>query len=587
MSPALRPATALALLLLTAPAAAQEAPPAAPQPAAPQPAAPQPAAPEGLFFDRIAVDVVNVEVYVTDKSGEPVTGLGRDDFLVTEDGRPVEVVNFHHVSKGRVAPEAGALESATAETPAAERDLLDVPRLGEAPMPESQRLHLVVYVDNFHIHPLNRNRVFGRLRAFIQRVVKPGDEVMIASWDRSLHIRHPFTGDPDLVNDALYELEKLSGSAVEREAERSAALKAIYEAQSLRRAESRAREFSDAGFHELGLALDGLEEMVDSLAGLPGRKMLLHVSDGLPMVPGQDLYQAIQQRFADISALGQAISWDKSRQFNRLISLANSNRTSFYTIDAGGLRVQSGMGAENASVNSAHVVSGTIDGVRRRNLQAPLVQMARQTGGQSIMNTNNVTAGLERFASDFGNYYSLGYRAPSTDRGRHHKIEVRLKAKTPGRRLRHREGYRDKSIETRLSDGVASYLVHGYQTNPLGVEIDLGEQTPGEDDRVNVAIRVRVPMEKLVLLPQGDFHVGRLRLYFGAVDEKGRDAELQELPFELRIPASAIEVARQDEVARVINATMRKGRQKLVIAVRDEISEEKSIVGRYVLVGSS
>ncbi len=586
---AARIANILILLLTAAPAATQEPPPAEAQPAQPESDAPElaaPSAPEGLFFDRIAVDVVNVEVYVTGKDGEPVTDLGRDDFIITEDRRPVEVVNFHHVTGGRVAS-ATETEPARAESPEAERDLLDVPRMTEPEVPESQKLHLVVYVDNYHIHPLNRNRVFGRLRAFLQKVVRVGDEVMVASWDRSLHIRHPFTSDPDLVNNILYDLEKFSGSAVERESERSAALQAIYEAQSLRQAESRAREFSDAGFHELGLALDGLEEMVESLAGLPGRKMLLHVSDGLPMVPGQDLYQAIQQRFADISALGQAISWDKSRQFNRLISRANSNRTSFYTIDAGGLRVQSGMGAENAAVNSAHVVSGTIDGVRRRNLQAPLVQMARQTGGQSIMNTNDVTAGLERFARDFGNYYSLGYRAPATDRGRYHKIEVRLKDKDKSLRLRHRDGYRDKTIENRLSDGVTSYLVHGYQTNPLGVEIDIGEQSPGEDDYVNVAIRIRVPMERLVLLPQGDFHVGRLRLYFGAIDEKGRDADLQELPFELRIPASAIEVARQDEVARVINATMRKGRQKLVIAVRDEVSEEKSIVGRYVLVSGS
>ncbi len=566
-----RIAIALALLLAAVPGAAQETSPET----------------DGLFFERIAVDVVNVEVYVTDKHGEPVTDLTRDDFEITEDGRPVEVVNFFHVSGGRATTEPPAAMPVPSP---AERDAVVVPgRLEPSTraVPESQRLHLIVFIDNFHIHPLNRNRVFVRLRAFLRKVVKPGDEVMVASYDRSLHIRHPFTGDPDLVTDNLRELEKLTGSAVARESERAAALKAIYEAKTLREAESRAREFSDAGFHELKLAVAALSEMVDSLAGLPGRKMLLHVSDGLPMVPGQDLYQAIQQRFADMSALGQAISWDMSRQFNRLISRANSNRTSFYTIDAGGLRVQSGMGAENPTVNSPYVVSGTIDGVRRRNLQATLVQMAGQTGGQSIINTNDVSAGLERFARDFDNYYSLGYRAPAADRGRYHKIEVRLRTKTAGRRLRHRDGYRDKSIETRMSDGVAAYLVHGYQTNPLGVSIDVGQQSPGEDDLINVAIRIRVPMAKLVLLPRADVHVGRLRLYFGAVDKKGRDAELQELPFELRIPTSSLEVARQDEVVRVINATMRPGDQKLVVAVRDEISEEKSIVGRYLRVGSS
>ena len=409
---------------------------------------------------------------------------------------------------------------------------------------------------------------------------------MLASYDRSLHIRHPFTGDPALVNRMLIELEEYSGAAVQRESERAAAIQAIYESESLHKALFRAKDFADAGYHELNAALDALAELVDSLAGLPGRKMLLHVSDGLPMVPGQDLYQAIQQRFADLSAMGEAFSRDMSRRYMQIVAGANSNRTSFYTIDASGLTVTSGMGAENRAVNSPYVVSTAVDGTRRRNLQGSLLLLAERTGGQSVMNTNDVSRGLERFARDFGNYYSLGYRAPASDRGRYHKIEVRLKEKARGLQLRHRDGYRDKSAEVRMSDAVTSFLVHGYQTNPHGVVIELGPQSPEEDGFVNVAIRVRVPMEKLVLLPRGDVYVGRLRLYFGAADEEGRDAELQELPFELRIPASSVEAAKRDEVVRVINATMRPGTQRLVIAVRDEISEERSVVGRYVRVGS-
>lgn len=579
----LLPATVLALLAampwLATPATAQEAPRSPPSGVTPPPEA------EETFFERVAVDVVNVEVYVTDKSGQPVKELGRDDFEVLEDGRSVEVENFFHVSEGRAATPTEPPETAP-EAQDERQPSLTAPRFAAVPVPDSQRLHLVVYVDNFHIHPLNRNRVFSRLRGFLLNTVKDGDEVMVASYDRSLHIRHPFTSDAGLVNGALLALEEVSGSGKERELERAAAVQAIYEAQTLREAQSRAKEFSDAGQFELDGALDGLAELLDSLAGLPGRKMLLHVSDGLPMIPGQDLYQAIQQRFADRAALGEAASRDMSRHFMRIINRANSNRISFYTIDAGGLRVQSGMGAENRAVSSPYVVSSAVDGTKRSNLQSTLKLMASRTGGQSILNTNDVSKGLERIARDFDNYYSLGYRAPATDRGRYHKIEVRLKEKRPGWRLRHRQGYRDKTIENRMSDGVQAYLVHGYQRNPLGVSIDLGEQTPDDDGLMNVAIRVRVPMAKLVLLPQGDFYVARLRLYFGAVDEKGRDAELQELPFELRIPEESVEVAKQDEVSRIINATMRKGKQKLVIAVRDEISEERSVVGRFVRVGS-
>ena len=48
-----------------------------------------------LFTDSVRVEVVNVDVFVTDKQGKPVKGLGRDDFEVLVDGEPVEVSNFH------------------------------------------------------------------------------------------------------------------------------------------------------------------------------------------------------------------------------------------------------------------------------------------------------------------------------------------------------------------------------------------------------------------------------------------------------------------------------------------------------------
>lgn len=534
------------------------------------------------FYEQVSVDVVNVEVYVTDKEGNPVTDLTRDDFEVSEDGKPVELMNFYRVAGGRASMETdlpAPLEQ-QAEVP-------EDPRTAAAEaVPESQRLHLIVFVDNYDIHPLNRNRVFRRLYAFINRAVKPGDEVMVASWDRSLHIRHPFTSDPSSVHRTLEELEEVSGMATDRESDRSQAIRDIYESKTLHSALSKARRFAEQGYHDAQQALDGLEEMVDSLAGLPGRKILVHVSDGLPMVPGQDLYQAVQQAHADISALGEAIHYDLSRRYSQVIADANSNRTSFYMIDASGLTVQSGMGAENAAANTARVISAHVDGTRRRNLQSTLKMMAEETGGLSIMNTNDVREGLERFTRDFDNYYSLGYRSPASDRGRYHKIEVRLQEKQKGWSLRYREGYRDKTPEDRVHDAVTSYLVHGYQANPHGVSIELGPQVPGEDGNVDVAFRVVVPMAKLVLLPRGDVYVGRLRLYFGAVDEEGRDAPLQELPFELQIPAASLETALRDQVARVIHATMRPGSQRLVVAVRDEISEEKSVVGFFINVGS-
>ncbi len=539
---------------------------------------PPPQEEDSGYFEEIAVDIVNVEVYVTDADGQPVHDLTIEDFEVFEDDRPVELLNFFAVTNGRPGSSADQAQEVSTDPLAAK------PELDEVTYPSSQRMHMIVYVDNLFIHPLNRNRVFNRLRGFLYATLRPGDEVMVASFDRSLHIRHPFTSDPDSVFSALSDLEGNTGYALEREMERMEKIKTIYETNSLHSALFQATSFADITRDDMSQSLDGLREMLDSLAGLPGRKMLIHVSDGIPSVPGQDLFQAVQQRFVDQSALSEAMSYDLSQRYVQLTALANSNRVSFYTIDAAGLRTGSGMGAENPAINSIQGVSSAVEMIRTSNLQDTLIDMADRTGGQAIFNTNDVADGLQRFAQDFENFYSLGYRAPTLARGRYHRIEVKLEDKPKGWRVRHREGYRDKSIGMQIEDAVASYFVHGYTTNPLEAEIDLGSQIDNKDGTWQVPIRVRFPMSKITLIPRSGFHQGQIRLYFAAIDEAGAQSPLGEMPMELRIPDESLEIARQDQVGRVIDLTMKPGPHRLVVGVRDEFSEIRSFIGAWMMV---
>ena len=163
-------------------------------------------------FEEIAVDIVNVEVYVTDNEGNPVDGLTIEDFEILEDGRPVELLNFYAISKGRPTSLEEPVDDKPVD-PLAEPDT----EVDELAYPTEQRLNLIIYVDNLFIHPLHRNRVFSRLRGFLYDTLKPGDQVMVASYDRSLHIRHPFTIDIDNVTLALDETEKLTGWAQTRD----------------------------------------------------------------------------------------------------------------------------------------------------------------------------------------------------------------------------------------------------------------------------------------------------------------------------------------------------------------------------------
>src|SRR5512144_2526999 len=63
------------------------------------------------FGETVEVNVVNVDVYVTDKDGKRVTNLRKGDFQVFEDGKPVEITNFAGIAAPRAetaAPPAAA-----------------------------------------------------------------------------------------------------------------------------------------------------------------------------------------------------------------------------------------------------------------------------------------------------------------------------------------------------------------------------------------------------------------------------------------------------------------------------------------------
>ena len=49
----------------------------------------------GFFTEIIDVRVINVEVFVTDRSGVPVAGLGPETFELKVDGKPMPISNFY------------------------------------------------------------------------------------------------------------------------------------------------------------------------------------------------------------------------------------------------------------------------------------------------------------------------------------------------------------------------------------------------------------------------------------------------------------------------------------------------------------
>ncbi len=535
-----------------------------------------------LYFDEtVEVNVVNVDVWVRDKQGNPITGLTMDDFVIFEDKRPVTITNFYAVEGG--TPVAGAREEAEFE---------DLPIRDDDPIryiPEDQRLSLIVYVDNFNIRPFNRNRVFRRLREFLQEQLSDGDRVMLISYDRSLHVRHPFTTDPALIAHATFDLEKLTGFALHRDSDRRDILRDIEEAENLNDVQWRVRQYAESAFNDLSFTLDALKGFVETLAGLPGRKAVLYVSDGLEMISAEDLYNALNYKFRETAMLAEMRDFSAQRKFRALTAEASANRVTFYTIDAAGLRVYSSGTAEKATANPIPGMDTHVDSIQISNLQGSLRYLAEETGGFAILNSNDIGERIKRVATDFNNYYSLGYSPAHAGDGRFYRIKVELKdPKKYGKKLvvRHRMGYRDKTTYTRMADGTTSSLRYNLGSNPLGVEITLGQGRAGERHYL-VPIAVSVPLDQVVLVQQNDIYFGRLKLFFSAMDEDGDLSEVTEVPVPIRIPADKFEEVRNRRVSLVqTELQMRRGGHRVAVGLRDELGAIESFVTREISVGS-
>ncbi|HXO22912.1 MAG TPA: VWA domain-containing protein [Thermoanaerobaculia bacterium] len=595
--------TALLSLLLLAglcPLTAQTAkPPAAPAPAAAAPRTSPPASPaksptappaaakspaaataggEGAFVENVDVSVVNVDVYVTEKKGgRRVTGLTRDDFEILEDGKPMAITNFYAIEGGRPLTASAQPEEQLPGAPPPERVG------GPAPVPEDQRLRLIVYLDNYNIHPFNRNRVLRELRGFIHDHVSRQDQLMLVTYDRELHIRRTFTSDSDLIAAALLEQETVTGSAVHADSDRRSVLDRIDESQNATEAVGYARLYAESVFNDLSFTITAIKKMVDAMAGMPGRKAVLYVSDGLPMIAGQDVFYAVQNKYPENSgSMNEAIQYDASRRFKELGSQANANRVTFYTIDAAGLRTFSSVSAENGKAGSPG--QGIyVDSVDVSNLQAPLQMLAEDTGGISVINTNNIEPDLGRIAADFNTYYSLGYTPAHIGDGRYHKIDVRIKKR--GYVLRHRDGYRDKSTESQMSDGTLAALQFPYEQNPLHIGLDFGHGSQREDGFFLVPVQVKIPLGKLVLIPRQASQDASVRFFVAAMDSDGNTSDVQQARVPISIPNGEVATARDKYYVYTVSLLMRPGEHRVAVGVRDDAASAASFIARGVHVG--
>ncbi len=557
------------------------------------------------FFETVEVNVVNVEVYVSDKKGNPVTGLTPADFEVFEDGEPVEITNFYTAADDAggagAAPKAvAAVDSEPASPPP------PAPRR-RSRTPEDQRLKLLIFVDNMNIRPVSRNRVLEALRGSMFFNLNPDDEVMLVSYNGgSLDVSTPLTNDPNDLVAAIEALTKVNPRGAHQQLDRIAIMRELQQVD-LEENASAGGGFSQGGttdwdglfttiqnyaherYQETVRTVGTMKVFVDSLSGLTGRKALIYVSDGLSLRPGEALYHAWDNKRSQDGAPGlvniesAAREVDVSPLLEDLSKHANSNRVTFYTILANGGLAHTMSPAERAAhINVASAPASTLgqvwndqlEAMEASNYRGSMRIMAEATGGLATLNTTAIGAALQRLRRDFDTYYSLGYVSPHDADGKDHKIKVRMKDNSL--KARHREGYRAKTGDERMSDRVQSALMFEGGDNPLQVVIGFGEEKQDEKGRFLVPIMVKFPIANLLLLPQEHFHEGRVSIFVGARNSQGGTSPVQKMPTPIRIPNDKLLTALGQVAGFRVTLMMQEGEHAVVVGVRDELANVES-----------
>ncbi len=531
------------------------------------------------FVDEVKLTVVNIDVFVTDRDGFAVSDLIVDDFIVKQDGERRDLSHFAVFTEEVISSIVDAPMDLSA--PASPPETTDVEiEQGAIPRLEIKPVYIVLFIDNENLRPMDRNRVLIQAQRFLKEVMYPHVQVMVVSFQRSLKVQQSFTSDSREIAEALRTVRKMTAARPTQDTERKMILNEFSAIQQRGTGteerdridlESRIRSYADVVANELDFAINAVREVSVTLSGLPGRKYLIHVSSGLPMVPAKDLFYQFSTVFQNRSTLAMEARFNHRRHYQSLASAANSQGVTFYTIDA------SGLGGAGSGVSAEY--AGSIDpittGLYQINQQEPLQYIAEKTGGRAILSTNDITDGLERFRQDLFSYYSLGYTISGSGSDTVHRLEVELVGH-PEYELNYRRNFVEKSLESRVQDRVFSGLTFDIEDNPMEISVETSVPVPAADERWVLPIEIGFPLGSIALVPEGENLVGRVVVFVAARDDDGKQSDLQRLEHLITVARDDFESHSGDNFVIELPLLMKSGRYRIVVGLMDQLTRQAS-----------
>lgn len=536
--------------------------------------------------ETIDVSVVNVDVFVTDKRGVRIFGLGQNDFQVYENGVLQPITNFSEY-RGEPASTSAALtgdEKAVALRP--------------------QRRTVIVFVDDLHLPKSNSDAFFRSLKTLLRKAIRGGDAAMIVSWraDRET-VMQAMTDDTAALEGALDRIavwtnaptvDEQAQAKVDADIGRQFDMQVAADnrevvsnplsrgefAQPSWAADMEGRGRTKKAQADQNRKVEALRTLMRAVAGDEGRKLMILATHRLSSFPGAEFVFAAG---TSPLALGETrTEMSAAQQLRSLYEAANADGITLYTLYPEGMREpisDATLGSDGRTssptgdaTGSAQLSDDQIAFAVSSNETGALRVISDHTGGRSASGQDSANL-LVAVQDDLDSYYSLGYRVTPGKADRPRAIVVKTSRDLI---IRSRREYVAKSEVTRMEDRVIAALYRKPPAAPfqIGVKLDPPQAVARG---VVIPVTVRIPMSALTTIPESGEYAGAFSVYLATGAAARLSGKTSHVTKPFRIPARNLAKAKEGYYSYAIKLLGDRATDRIVFGVVDEVSKEYAI----------
>lgn len=378
---------------------------------------------------KLKSELVELRAVVTDKKGQIVDNLAKEDFEILENNKP-QTVSFFSIERTRAAAARMASDK---------KLVVETPKPAASAPPART---IVLFVDTLHLVPSSLIRVKRVLRQFVDEQITDDDLVAIVVTTGTLGALQQFMKDRKMLRYAIDKIALFNrGSSLftpflaaqvtnnNDQATQVAIQILAAEEGYISLSQESAREYAHARARQIisqetyfrKAALITLKAVCDRLADMPGQRMIAMISDGFTVMED-----------------GGGADNDGVRA---VTGRASRSGVVIYTLDAKGLEVSAEFKASTPGGLAGSLSFSAYMAQSQADQQQVLRTLAADTGGEAFLNRNDLDLPLQKVLDNNSVYYALAYYpADEGDRKNFRNVTIRVKDH-PEYKVRAQKGY--------------------------------------------------------------------------------------------------------------------------------------------------